>query len=107
MIHGIITVGMGFGDEGKGATVDYLCRRYNAKMVVRYSGGAQCAHNVVTPEGVRHAFAQFGSGTFAGVPTWLGEQVIIDPLTMVNEAKVLEESGINRPLTKLQFHPGV
>jgi adenylosuccinate synthase len=105
MIHGIITVGMGFGDEGKGATVDYLCRRYDAKLVVRYSGGAQCAHNVVTPEGVRHPFAQFGSGTFAGVPTWLGEQVIIDPITMVNEAKVLEACGINRPFTKLQFHP--
>ena len=45
----IVTVGLGFGDEGKGATVDYLTRQFRSDLVVRYSGGAQAAHNVVLP----------------------------------------------------------
>ena len=41
MKRAIITVGLGFGDEGKGATVDYLTRHYDADLVVRYCGGSQ------------------------------------------------------------------
>lgn len=64
----IITVGLGFGDEGKGATVDFLVRERSADLVVRYSGGAQAGHHVVLPDGRRHTFSQFGAGTLAGVP---------------------------------------
>ena len=39
MRRAIITVGLGFGDEGKGATVDFLTRKYEADLVVRYCGG--------------------------------------------------------------------
>ena len=66
----IITVGLGFGDEGKGATVDYLARSLNADLVVRFCGGAQAGHNVQLPDGGRHTFAQFGAGTFAGARTY-------------------------------------
>ena len=78
MSFGICTVDLGFGDGGKGATVDYLCRKYKADLVMRYSGGFQAAHNVVTPEGESHTFAQFGSGTLAGVPTFVGPDVIVN-----------------------------
>ena len=60
----IITVGLGFGDEGKGATVDFLCRRLGADLVVRYCGGSQAAHSVELPDGwhVQHQTAiQSGS----------------------------------------------
>ena len=80
MKRAIITVGLGFGDEGKGATVDYLTRKYNADLVVRYCGGSQAGHNVQLPDGRRHTFSQFGAGTLAGrVRTYLGPGVVIDP----------------------------
>jgi adenylosuccinate synthase len=53
--------GLFYGDEGKGATVDFLVRETGAQLVVRYGGGPQAAHHVVRPEdGVWHCFAQFG-----------------------------------------------
>ena len=68
----VLLAGLGFGDEGKGTVTDYLVRTHSAKMVVRYNGGAQAAHNVVLPDGRHHTFAQFGSGTFVpGVRTHL------------------------------------
>jgi adenylosuccinate synthase len=101
----IVTVGLGFGDEGKGATVDFLCRRLQADLVVRYSGGCQAAHNVVLPDGRRHVFAQFGAGTLAGVDTYVGPQVIINPLALGREAAHLAELGIDDPYDTLTVHP--
>ena len=66
MKRAVIVQGLGFGDEGKGATVDFLARELSADLVVRYCGGSQAGHNVVLPDGRRHAFAQFGAGTLAG-----------------------------------------
>ncbi|MFZ2242157.1 MAG: adenylosuccinate synthetase, partial [Gordonia amarae] len=65
----IIVVGLGYGDESKGATVDYLASTIrDTAAVVRWSGGAQAAHNVC--HGPRHhTFRQFGSGTLRGVRT--------------------------------------
>ena len=39
--------GLFFGDEGKGTTVEYLARKYNSKLVVRYNGGPQAMHHIV------------------------------------------------------------
>src|SRR5919106_5585890 len=102
----IITVGLGFGDEGKGATVDFLCRRHQADLVVRYSGGSQAGHNVELPDGRRHTFGQFGAGTLAGVPTYLGPRMIISPATLVPEAEHLRSLGVEQPLAMISAHPG-
>jgi adenylosuccinate synthase len=101
----IITVGLGFGDEGKGAAVDYLTRETAADLVVRYSGGAQAGHNVVLADGRRHVFAQFGAGTFSGARTWLGPRMIISPATMVPEADHLRSLGVANPFGLLSVHP--
>jgi adenylosuccinate synthase len=53
----ILVAGLVWGDEGKGSVVDYLVRKHKAGVVVRYNGGAQAAHNVVTPEGLQHTFS--------------------------------------------------
>ena len=82
MKRAVIVQGLGFGDEGKGATVDFLTRELRADLVVRYCGGSQAGHNVVLPDGRRHAFAQFGAGTLAGAATYLGEQMVINPPAM-------------------------
>lgn len=34
----VIVVGLGFGDEGKGATVDALCADGSVSTVVRFNG---------------------------------------------------------------------
>ena len=67
-----IVVGLGWGDEGKGATVDALVAFTKADRVVRFNGGQQAAHNVIA-NGVHHTFASFGSGSLAGVPTYVSK----------------------------------
>lgn len=95
-MNAVIVCGLGFGDEGKGATVDSLVRELDSKLVVRYSGGCQAGHNVVLPDGRCHTFSQFGAGTLAGANTFLGPQMIIDPLAAVTEANNLQDiAGIN------------
>jgi adenylosuccinate synthase len=101
----IITVGLGFGDEGKGAAVDFLVRERGADLVVRSSGGAQAGHNVVLPDGRRHSFSQFGAGTLAGVKTWLGPRMILNLATMGPEAAHLRTLGVTDPFALLSAHP--
>ncbi len=100
----IITVGLGFGDEGKGATVDYLVRQHGAELVVRYSGGAQAGHSVVLADGRRHTFSQFGAGTLAGARTWLGPRMIVSPATLTPEAEHLQSLGVDDPWSMLSAH---
>lgn len=107
MKRAIIVQGLGFGDEGKGATVDFLARSFSADLVVRYCGGSQAGHNVVLPDGRRHVFSQFGAGTLAGAATYLGEQMIINPPAMHNEAVHLKEMTGEDPFDKLIIHPRV
>jgi len=97
-----IVVGLQFGDEGKGSIVDYLCTRGGSnKTVVRFNGGGQAAHNVVTDDGLHHTFSQFGSGTLRGARTHLSRFMLIDPPAMMNEAAHLEEiTGID-PFNRL------
>ncbi len=104
-MRAVVTVGLGFGDEGKGATVDHLVRETGAALVVRYSGGAQAGHNVVLPDGRRHSFAQFGAGTFAGARTWLGPRMVLSPSTLEPEAAHLRALGVADPFATLEAHP--
>lgn len=116
----IAVVGLGFGDEGKGATVDFLTRHcldivalhnrrspdsvWQAPLVIRYNGGPQAAHRVVTPDGIVHVFAQLGSGSFLpGVETWLSRFMAVDVLTLGREAEVLAQKGVADPLARLSL----
>ena len=84
----LITVGLGYGDEGKGSIVDYLAREYEAKLVVRYNGGPQAAHNVVLSDGRHHEFHSLGAASFIpGVRTHLASRVMIEPYAIANEAE--------------------
>jgi adenylosuccinate synthase len=92
----IIVTDLGYGDAGKGTTVDYLARLHSNSLVVRHNGGAQAAHNVVTPDGRHHTFAQFGSGSFVpGTRTHLSQYMLINPLNMMAEADHLISLGLH------------
>ncbi|MFF4700015.1 adenylosuccinate synthetase [Streptomyces chattanoogensis] len=100
-----IVVDLGYGDAGKGTVVDRLCVRppgaAPVAAVVRFNGGAQAAHNVVTTDGRHHTFAQFGSGTFSAVPTHLSRLMLVDPLALASEARHLAGLGVPDPLALL------
>ena len=100
----LIVVGLGFGDEGKGATVDWLCAQGGVGSVVRFNGGAQAAHNVIT-DGRHHTFRQFGSGTLAGVPTYLAAGMLVEPIALAYEAEQLAALGVDNPLSMITVHP--
>lgn len=96
-----IVVDLGYGDAGKGAVVDRLCRERRTAAVVRFNGGAQAAHNVVTGDGRHHTFAQFGAGTLRGVATHLSRLVSVDPLALTGEADHLRALGVPDPYALL------
>ena len=103
-----LVVGLSYGDEGKGATIDSLTRQARRQgwdqpaLIVRFNGGPQAAHHVVTPAGQRHCFAQFGAGTLvAGTRTLLSQSMLIEPLAILREAQALADLGVVRPLRQL------
>ena len=99
--------GLGYGDEGKGTTVDYLARQ-GKSLVVRHNGGPQAGHNVVTPEGRHHEFSQFGSGHFAGADTYLSKHMLVMPGDMRMEARDLEQAhlGDDNPYSRMYVDEG-
>jgi len=91
----ILIADLGYGDAGKGSIVDALARATHAHTVIRYNGGAQAAHNVITPDGRQHTFSQFGSATFVpGVRTHLSRYMILHPLAMLAEERHLRGLGV-------------
>lgn len=102
-IRAYITVGMGFGDEGKGSIVDFLTGELPRTTVIRYSGGHQCGHRVVR-NNKEHIFSQFGSGSLNDVPTYIDSNVIVNPNSYVNERRSLVTKGTEYHPTVV-FHP--
>lgn len=98
-----IVLGTLWGDEGKGNTVQWLCRKAleegKKPCVVRFSGGPQAGHTVVH-NGITHVCSSFGSGVLLGVST-LYIEGLIDPLCVKNERKELEKKGIRNPVLKI------
>lgn len=93
-----VVIGSNFGDEGKGNFTDYFSRQtLGPTVVVRFNGGAQAGHTVVTPEGKRHVFHHLGAGTLAGADTYLSRYFIVNPILLVKEIKELMDKGIRVP----------
>jgi len=60
-------------------------------LVVRFNGGAQAGHTVFTPEGKRHVFSHFGSGTFLGIPTYLYKYFVVNPIIFRKEYEIIKD----------------
>lgn len=88
-----IVIGANYGDEGKGLITDYLVREQEAVTVCRFNGGAQAGHTVQLPDGTRHVFHHFGSGTLAGATTYLSHHFICNPHTYLEELALLVKLG--------------
>lgn len=95
MHKAFIIVGLGFGDCGKGTTTEAIAFKHKCSLVVRYNGGPQAAHNIVTGKGVHHTFHQFGSATFLRVPTYLSRFMMVEPHLLNGEALLLKEKGVD------------
>lgn len=93
-------IGSNFGDEGKGLATDYLCSNKKS-LVVRFNGGSQAGHTVVTPHGVRHVFQHFGSGSFGGAHTFLSKHFIANPISYRKERSCLNTIGLGHKVVLL------
>lgn len=96
-----VVIGLGFGDEGKGITTDFLCSQNPEAIVIRFSGGQQAAHTVLL-NGKKHIHSSFASGALRGLPSYFSEHCTIHPSLLYNEFLELKEKGGN---TTLYIHP--
>ncbi len=88
-----IVVGLQWGDEGKGKMVDHLAEK--ATAVARFSGGANAGHTVIA-EGRKFALHLLPSGLVRrNVIGMIGSACVMDPVTILEEIKSLEENGIS------------
>lgn len=89
----IVVIGTQWGDEGKGKIVDYLAEK--ADVVVRYQGGNNAGHTVVT-EGKEFKLHLLPSGIlYKGKACVIGNGVVVDPAVLIRELKGMEEKGID------------
>lgn len=99
-------IGLGYGDEGKGSVVDTLSRRARAQgrrpLIVRFNGGPQAAHFVVTDAGQSHCFAQLGAGMLVrDAVTMLSQHMLLDPPALLREAAALAALNVSAPLSRV------
>ena len=90
---GLVVFGSQWGDEGKGRFVDYLAEK--ADMVIRYQGGNNAGHTVHA-NGVEYKLRTIPSGIISpGKPCVIGNGVVVDPESLLEEMAYLEEKGCN------------
>ncbi|MDH3295165.1 MAG: adenylosuccinate synthetase [Acidimicrobiia bacterium] len=95
-----IVVDLGFGDSGKGLTVDHLVEQApDTSLVVRFSGGHQVGHTVVRG-GRCHTFSNFGAGTLLGAPTYY-----LPDTTLFPPAALLERRALTPVEPEVLVHP--
>ena len=88
----IVIVGAQWGDEGKGKITDVLAEQ--ATLVARYQGGANAGHTVLV-DGEEFILHLIPSGAIVPlVKCVLGNGVVIDPWTLLDEIDGLEGRGI-------------
>lgn len=85
-----IVIGLGYGDEGKGHVVSWLCSKTQNALVVRFNGGHQAGHTV-NYNGKRHVFSSFGSGSLQDIPTYWNKYCTFNPVAFVKEYKLLDK----------------
>lgn len=90
-----VIIGAGYGDEGKGYFTDYVSSKKEQSVVIRFNGGAQAGHTVITPDNKRHVFGHFTSNLFLNnSSSYLSKYFQINPIIFLKELKELRNIGI-------------
>jgi adenylosuccinate synthase len=90
----LVLVGAQWGDEGKGKTTDLLGG--GVQYVVRYQGGNNAGHTVVTPDGEKYALHLIPSGILTpGCTSVIGNGVVVDPGVLIEEMDGLIARGVD------------
>ncbi|MFQ5889354.1 MAG: adenylosuccinate synthase [Gemmatimonadota bacterium] len=89
----VVVVGAQWGDEGKGKITDVLAEQ--ATIVARYQGGANAGHTVRVgdEEFILHLIPS--GALYPSVRCLLGNGVVVDPWTLLEEMEALHRRGID------------
>jgi len=88
-----LIVGSQWGDEGKGKIVDLLSQ--DMDYVARYQGGANAGHTIVLGD-KQYILHLIPSGILsANTKCVIGNGVVLDPVALINEIKMLAEYNIS------------
>ena len=88
-----VILGLQWGDEGKGKIVDFLADKYD--VIARFQGGPNAGHTLVI-DGKKHVLHTIPSGIFrADKINFIGNGVVIDPVTLLKEIRTIEKEGID------------
>ncbi len=89
----IVVIGAQWGDEGKGKIVDYLAAE--SDIIVRFSGGANAGHTIVTGEEVYKLHLVPSGVIYPGKTVILGTGMVVDPKALFDELDMLRGRGID------------
>lgn len=88
-----VLLGLQWGDEGKGKVVDFLAAKYD--VVARFQGGPNAGHTLYI-NGSKVVLRTIPSGVFnPKIENLIGNGVVIDPATLRDEIKNLENIGLD------------
>ncbi|MCD6235555.1 MAG: adenylosuccinate synthase, partial [Thaumarchaeota archaeon] len=87
-----VITGLQWGDEGKGK-ISYLLSR-DASYVVRFQGGANAGHTVVTPDGKKLKFNIIPAGSAAGAKPCIASGTVVDLGEVFEEIEMLKSIGV-------------
>jgi len=85
-----LVVGTQWGDEGKGKVVDYFSK--DVEYVVRFQGGNNAGHTIKVEDEV-YKLHLTPSGVIRGKTGVIGNGVVIDPETLIEEINELKKRG--------------
>jgi adenylosuccinate synthase len=88
-----VIVGLQWGDEGKGKTTDFLAEQ--VAMVVRYQGGDNAGHTVVSGDEVFKLRLTPSGVLYPHITSVIGNGVVVNPLTLIAELDMLTSRGID------------
>jgi adenylosuccinate synthase len=88
-----VIVGLQWGDEGKGKTTDFLAEQ--VAMVVRYQGGDNAGHTVVSGDEVLKLRLVPSGVLYPHITSVIGNGVVVNPVTLIGELDMLMSRGID------------
>lgn len=88
-----VIVGLQWGDEGKGKTTDFLAEQ--VAMVVRYQGGDNAGHTVVSGDEVFKLRLTPSGVLYPHITSVIGNGVVVNPVTLIGELDMLTSRGID------------